>query len=157
MSNKKRLSDDDFDALVDSFQKESFDDAREAFGDIGFERWRNPKYNGPLKDAGCQAALKGKCGDTIEIFLKFTNDTVEKASYVTNGCASSQLAGSFTAELALGHTAEELFSLTPTDVLNKIGKLPDNDQHCTELAIQVLHECVNSYLIKNTAKLTQPS
>lgn len=152
MSNKKRLSDNDFEALVASFQEESFKDAREAYGDIGFERWRNPKYNGPLKDASCQAALKGKCGDTIQIFLIFKNKTVESASYITNGCASSQLAGSFTAELAMGHTAEELFSLTPADVLSKIGKLPDDDQHCTELAIQVLHECVNSYCIKNAGK-----
>lgn len=151
MSNKKRLSDSDFEELVNSFQEESFKEAREAFGDIGFQRWRNPKYNGPLDDATCQAALKGKCGDTIHIFLKFNNQTVEKASYTTSGCASSQLAGSFTAELSLGHTAEELFSITPTDVLNKIGKLPDDDQHCTELAIQVLHECVNNYLIENTA------
>ncbi len=38
MSNKKRLSDDEFDALVDSFQQESFKDAKNAYGEKGFER-----------------------------------------------------------------------------------------------------------------------
>ncbi|MGL1930900.1 MAG: iron-sulfur cluster assembly scaffold protein [Desulfotalea sp.] len=152
MSSKKRLSDSDFEALVSSLQDQSFEEAKNAYGDIGFERWRNPKLSGPLEDADCQLALTGKCGDTIQLFLKFNDMKVEKASYTTTGCASSQLAGSFTAELSLGRTAEEIFSLTPADVLNKIGKLPDDDQHCTDLAIQVLHECTNNYLIKQTAK-----
>lgn len=152
MSGQKRLSEDDFDALVNSIQEESFKDAREAYGDIGFERWRNPQFNGQLEDADSNLALTGKCGDTIQLFLKFDNERVAKASYTTTGCASSQLAASFTAELAHGKTAEELFSLTPDDVLNKIGKLPDDDQHCTELAIQVLHECANKYLVKTTGK-----
>ena len=140
MKDKKRLSEDDFDALVESFREESFKDAKDAYGEVGFERWRNPKFNGPLKDADSEQALTGKCGDTIKIFLNFNEQKVEKASYITSGCASSQLAGSFTAELAIGRTAEELFALTPTDVLNKIGKLPDDDSHCTELAIEVLQE-----------------
>ncbi len=152
MSNKKRLSDDDFEALVQSFQEESFADALKAYGEIGFERWRNPKFNGKMEDADTEMALTGKCGDTITIYLKFDGQKVKDASYTTTGCASSQLAGSFTAELAIGRSAEELFALTPTDVLNKIGKLPDDDQHCTELAIEVLHECANKYLIANTSR-----
>lgn len=150
MTARKKLSDSDFDALVDSFQEESFSDAKNAYGEVGFERWRNPKFTGPLDGADSEFALKGKCGDTIKIFLKFDKQRVEKASYITSGCASSQLAGSFTAELAIGRTPEELFSLTPTDILDKIGKLPDDDLHCTELAIEVLHECANNYLIKST-------
>lgn len=152
MSGRKRLSEDDFDALVNSIQEESFKDAKEAYGEIGFERWRNPRFNGPIDGADCDLALTGKCGDTIHLFLKFEDQRVAQASYTTNGCASSQLAGSFTAELAHGKTAEELFSLTPDDVLKKIGKLPDDDQHCTELATQVLHECANKYLVDNTGK-----
>lgn len=155
MNKRKKLSDNDFEALVESFQEESFKDAKEAYGEVGFERWRNPKFNGPLDDADSELALKGKCGDTIKIFLQFNNQKVEKASYITSGCASSQLAGSFTAELAIGHTAEELFSLTPADVFNKIGKLPDDDLHCTELAIEVLHECANNYLIKKATRCSR--
>lgn len=152
MSRQNKASEADFDALVERLQEESFNDAREAYGEIGFERWRNPQFNGPIEDADSQLALTGKCGDTIELFLKFEGQKVSKASYRTNGCASSQLAGSFTAELAHGCTPEGLFELTPDDVLKKIGKLPDHDQHCTELAIQVLHECANQYLVQTTGK-----
>ncbi len=152
MSRQTRVSEADFDALVDKIQEESFNEARQAYGEKGFERWRNPKFNGPIEDADSHLALTGKCGDTIELFLKFEDAKVVKASYQTNGCASSQLAGSFTAELAHGRTPEGLFELTPADVLKKIGKLPDSDQHCTELAIQVLHECTNQYLVQTAGK-----
>lgn len=152
MEEKKKLSDEEFEAIVQSLQQESFKEAKDAYGEVGFERWRNPKFNGPLQDADSHVALKGKCGDTIEIFLNFKDKKVEEASYLTTGCASSQLAGSFTAELSIGHTAEELFAISPVDVLSKIGQLPEDDQHCTELAIEVLHECANYYLVKNTVK-----
>lgn len=153
MDKRKKMSEADFDAFVNELQDKSFNDAKNAYGDVGFERWRNPKFNGPIADADCQVALTGKCGDTIQLFIKFDDGLVKQASYTTNGCASSQLAASFTAELAQGRSVEELFSLKPEDVLNKIGKLPDDDQHCTELAIQVLHECANKYLVESTKKI----
>lgn len=145
---KKRISESDFDELVQSLQDKSFSDAKSAFGEIGFERWRNPKFNGPIVDADSHASLTGKCGDTIQLFLKFNDDIVQHASYVTDGCGSSTLSGSFTAELAVGCSPEELFKLTAEDVLQKIGRLPEDDQHCATLAVETLHECVNKYLIK---------
>ena len=148
------MSDADFDMLVNELQDKSFTDAKDAYGEIGFERWRNPAFNGPIADADCQVALTGKCGDTIQLFIKFEDGHVKQASYTTDGCASSQLAGSFTAELAHGRSVEDLFSLKAEDVLKKIGRLPEDDQHCTDLAIEVLHECANTYLKESTKKAT---
>ena len=152
MGNDTRIPEDEFDALIQSLQDKSFQDAKDAFGEIGFQRWRNPKFNGPMPDADCHHLLTGKCGDTIQLFLKFKDGHVKDASYMTNGCASSQLSGSFTSELAIGRTAEELFALTPKDIVNEIGKLPEDDQHCADLAIEVLHECANKYLVSTTEK-----
>jgi hypothetical protein len=33
------------DAFIDNLQAEIFDDAKQALGERGFLRWRNPKYN----------------------------------------------------------------------------------------------------------------
>ncbi|PID77577.1 MAG: iron-sulfur cluster assembly scaffold protein [Deltaproteobacteria bacterium] len=152
MSGAKRLSDEEFDALVNSIQEQSFMEAKEAYGEKGFARWRNPKFSGVMDDADCSISLTGKCGDTIQMFLKFDGDQVARASYTTTGCASSQLAGSFTAELAIGRSVEQLFSITPDEVVREIGKLPANDQHCAELSVQVLHECANKYMLEITDK-----
>ena len=154
MSNQKKTSEADFDLLINELKEKSFNAVKEAYGENGFERWKKPAFGGPIINADCEVALTGKCGDTIKLYINFDDGVVTKASYTTDGCASSQLAGSFTAELAHGRSVEELFSLRAEDVLNAIGQLPEGDQHCSDLAIEVLHECANKYLMESTKKAT---
>lgn len=149
------MTDEAFDNLITQLQTKAFTDARAAYGDIGFERWRNPRFNGPLEDADASGGLKGGCGDTIHIYLKFRDGRVEQASYTTDGCASSSLCGSFTAELSQGRNPEELLELEPEDVLNKIGTFPEGEKHCATLAIKALQEAVNNYMISVVSKHRQ--
>lgn len=114
-----------------------------------------PRFNGPLEEADASGGLKGGCGDTIHIYLKFHDNRVEQASYTTDGCASSSLCGSFTAELAQGRNPEELLELEPEDVLNKIGTFPEGEKHCATLAIKALQEAVNNYMISVVRKHRQ--
>jgi len=55
----------DFDVVVEELQEKIFDEAKDALGEEGFQRWRNPLYNGKLEDADAHARITGKCGDTI--------------------------------------------------------------------------------------------
>lgn len=139
------LSDDEFEALVQQLQQNSFADARDAYGDKGFERWRNPRYHEPLAEPDGSSFLRGSCGDSIGISLTFRDNRVKQAAYRTDGCASSALCGSFTAELAVGKTPEELFALTADDVLDAIGRFPRDDRHCATLAIKALQRAVQEY------------
>ena len=61
----------------------------------------------------------------MEIYLKFKEGVVEKASYFTDGCGSSALCGSFTAEMANGRNPDELCAITGEDVLRMIGTFPE--------------------------------
>lgn len=142
------LNEEAFEALVEELQQKSFADARAAYGEKGFQRWRNPKFNGPLDDADTSAGVKGSCGDFIEIFLKFRDKRVEKASYVTNGCGSSALCGSFTAELAHGKDMEGLIGITPSTIIEAIGQLPASDKHCAKLSVMALHKALDEYLTR---------
>lgn len=146
------LNEQEFEKLVQQLQNQSFEDARTTFGEKGFNRWRNPRYNGPMAEADSHARIRGGCGDTMEIFLKFEDNRVIHASYVTDGCGSSALCGSFTAELAHGKSPEELFELQPEDILETIGTFPEQDAHCAKLSILTLHEALNQYLIKQVSK-----
>ena len=141
------MTDDAFEALVDNLQTKAFADARATYGDRGFERWRNPCFNGVLDDADAAGGLQGDCGDTMHIHLRFKDNRVTEASYTTDGCVSSALCGSFTAELAHGRDPEELLELEPEDVLNKIGTFPEGEKHCATLSIKALQEAVNNYMI----------
>lgn len=134
------------DDFVNELQEQIDDEAREAYGEKGFQRWRNPRYQGRMADYDAHARLTGQCGDTIEIYLKFDNDRVEEASFFTDGCASSTICGSFAAELALGKDPDGLTEITGDAVLREIGRLPKDDMHCADLAAAAVQEALSSYM-----------
>lgn len=141
------MTDEEFDAFVDKLQGEVLTEALCAYGEKGFQRWRNPRYHGRMEKADGYGRVTGGCGDTIEMYLKVQNNTVIEASYTTTGCGSSGLCGSFTAELAIGREVEELFDLKGEDILDYIGTFPEKEQHCAHLAVETLHEAANEYLV----------
>lgn len=138
----------DLDKFLDNLQEEIFDEAKESFGEKGFERWRNPRFHGKMESPDAFASLTGSCGDTMEIYLKFSDNRVKDASYFTNGCASSALCGSFASELAIGRDPDELADITGELVLKTVGKLPDEDTHCSGLAASTLQEALSCYMKK---------
>lgn len=144
------MNDDDFEAIVGRIQQEVFTEARKVYGDVGFERWRKTRYNGRMADADGFARIRGGCGDTMEIYLKFRDGVVEKASYVTDGCGSSALCGSFTAEMAIGKNPDELYLISGEEVLAQIGRFPKEEEHCATLATETLHEALHCYMLKQT-------
>ena len=136
----------DLDTYLDNLQEQIFEEAREAYGEKGFQRWRHPRHAGRMKNPDCQARLTGQCGDTMEIYLKFENNRVKDASYFTDGCASSSLSGSFAAELALGKDPDELTAITAESIIREIGRLPEADQHCAYLAAETIQEALHDYM-----------
>ena len=138
---------DNFDDFVNNLQEQIFDEARDAYGEKGFERWHNPRFNGKMEFPDGHARITGECGDTIEIFLKFENNRVQQATYFTDGCASSSICGSFAAELAIGKDPDELTDISGVTVVGKIGRLPAADRHCADLAAATLQEALSNYMI----------
>jgi nitrogen fixation NifU-like protein len=143
------------DEFVNNLQAEIFEDAKQALGERGFQRWRNPKFNGRMENPDAYAIVTGECGDTMEIFLKFKNNRVSTASYFTNGCASSTVSGSFAAELTLGKNPDELVDITAEKVLNAIGRLPEEDQHCASLSARTVQEALTHYMSNLVKKTTR--
>jgi len=73
------------DEFLADLQEKIFDEAKEALGQRGFDRWRNPRFRGELPNPDAHARLQGTCGDTMEIFLEFEKGRVKAASYRTDG------------------------------------------------------------------------
>ncbi len=134
------------DEFIDNLQAEIFEEAKQALGERGFQRWRTPKFKGRMEDPDGYAKVTGECGDTMELFFKFENNRVSNASYSTNGCASSTVSGSFAAELTIGKDPDEIADITAENVLNAIGRLPKEDQHCAGLAARTIQEALTHYM-----------
>ena len=140
------MDNQEFDALINKIQDEVFAEAKNALGEKGFDRWRNPKFCGVIDNAHSHARMKGSCGDTMQMYLLVDDDCIKQVSYITDGCSSSSIAGSFTAEMAMGKTLTEVLDMTGEDVLGEIGTFPEAEKHCAHLAVSTLHEAVNNFV-----------
>lgn len=148
---------DKFDRFVSDLQERIFDEAREAYGEKGFERWRNPRFNGRMASADSSARVTGNCGDSIEIYLQIENNRVTAASYCTDGCGSSNICGSFAAELAIGKELDAVADIDGGAVLDAVGRLPEYDRHCADLAAAALQEALSRYMQRSAAGGRPPS
>ena len=142
----------ELDDFVQDLQNRIYDETREAYGDIAFERWLNPLYMGSIDNPDGYGRVTGSCGDTMQIFLKFENDRISEASFQTDGCGSSAVCGSFAAEMALGKNPEEITEITGEKILGKLGGLPKEDEHCAFLSAETLQDALHEYMVKQTQK-----
>jgi nitrogen fixation NifU-like protein len=139
---------DRIDDFISGLQEQIFEETRAAYGEVGFQRWRNPLYRGAMKNADGYGRLTGTCGDTMQIFLKIEKDKVKAASFLTDGCGSSAVCGSLAAELSLGRTPDELMDFTGEKILDVLGVFPEEDKHCAFLAAETVQAAIGDYMKK---------
>lgn len=140
------------DDFVRNLQKQIYVETRDAYGEEVFQRWLNPVHEGMIDKPDGYSRLTGRCGDTMEIFLKFEDEQVKEASYRTDGCGSSNAAGSCAVEMALGRNPDEILEITGQAILGKLVGLPEAEEHCAFLAAEALQEALNDYMIKKHRK-----
>ena len=104
-----------------------------------------PANFGPLRGASGNARVTGPCGDTMELWLHVEHGHVVRATFTTDGCGHSLLAGSACARLAENKTLEEAMQIEQEDVLGAVGGLPEESRHCALLAANTLKEAVADY------------
>ena len=82
----------------------------------------------------------------MEIWLKVNNDTITRATFMTDGCGTSIAAGSMVTELARGKSIVQALRIGQQDVLDALSGLPEDSEHCALLAADTLKEAVKEYL-----------
>lgn len=137
---------DELDRIIQAMQASINEDTRAVWGEDAFQRWSAPPNLGQLPDADGQAELRGSCGDTMAMYLKFDGDRVQAATFETDGCGPSVVCGSVAAEMAVGKTAEEILDIAGGQILNRAGQIPEDHHHCAFLAASTLHEAVHRYM-----------
>lgn len=121
------------------------------FSYAAFERWMNPIYKGTIDNPDGYARLTGRCGETIEIGLKFDREHVSEAAFLTDGCAAITVCGSFAAEMVIGKRPEEVLEITGETIMETVGSFPKNEAHCAFLAAETLEAALHDYMGKQTA------
>jgi len=116
--------------------------------EIAFQDWLNTLQSGAPADPDGHACLTGKCGETIEIFLKFEGERVKEAAYRTNGCIASRVCAALAVQMAKGKTSEDLLDITGEAIIEKLDGFPKEEGHCAFLAAETLQEALHSYMLR---------
>ena len=93
------------------------------------------------------------CGDMMKVWLKINPQTekIEDFKWQTFGCASAIASTSALSEMVLekgGKTIDEALTITPQDIMARLGGLPQINVHCSVLGDQALAAAVNDYFKK---------
>ncbi len=118
----------------------------EVYSETAVEHSMNPRNIGELADADGFARVTGPCGDTMQLWLKLKGETILEVCFLTDGCGTSIASGSMVTELAKGKKLSQAQRISPKDVLDALGGLPEESEHCALLAADTLKAAIKDYL-----------
>ena len=130
----------------DELQELIIKDARKIYSETAIDHFITPRNLGDMEDADGFARVTGLCGDTIEIWLKVKDGTIANATFITDGCGTSIASGSMITEIAKGKSVGQVWKISQQDVLNALGGLPEESEHCALLAANTLKEAIRDHL-----------
>ena len=132
----------DIDKLAEELQSMMWTGYSEAVVDHA----QNPRNLGSIPNADGFASITGSCGDNMEIWLNVNDGVISEVGFWTSGCGSSVVAGSMATELAKGKSLPAASKISQQDILNALGGLPEESEHCALLASNAVKEAIKNYL-----------
>ena len=130
----------------EQFEELMKQEMRKIYSEAAVEHSMNPRNLGELEDADGFGRVTGPCGDTMHMWLKVKDGTIRTASFLTDGCGTTIASGSMVTELAKGKNIAKALKISGEDVLNALGGLPEESQHCALLAANTLKAAIKDYL-----------
>lgn len=120
---------------------------RKIYSEAVVEHSMDPRNLGELEDANGFARVTGPCGDTMSMWLKVNGATIINASFMTDGCGTTIASGSMVTEMVKGKSISEARKTTQRDVLDALGGLPQESEHCALLAENTLKAAIRDYIV----------
>lgn len=115
------------------------------------DHFENPRNSGDiLKADGIGYAGKPAKGITIKMSVKVEKGVIKDVKFKTAGCATSIASASMTTELAKGIPVDEALFLSPEDISQALGGIPEEKKYCSELAVDALLEALTDYCTRST-------
>ena len=106
------------------------------------ERAQQPHNYGAIQPYNGHGEITGSCGDTMECWVRVTDDRITDIGFTTSGCASSRAAGSMATELARDQSLHVAEHIEQADILGALGGLPAESEHCALLASNTLKAAI---------------
>jgi nitrogen fixation NifU-like protein len=121
-------------------------DASQIYSETVIDHAIHPRNLGDMQDFDGFGRVTGSCGDTMEVRLKVRNNTINDITFITDGCGTSIASGSMMTELAKSRNISIALRICAQDVLEALGGLPEESQHCALLAANTLKAAIRDYI-----------
>lgn len=117
------------------------------FSSTVMDHFHNPRRVGTLMPhTGLGLAGSMEEGRFVQITVRLEEGRIAAARFKTYGCVPAIAAGDCLAEWVEGMTMDEARTLTPQDLIARLGGLPPQRQFCAALAIQALRNALEAAL-----------
>ena len=113
-------------------------DSEAGFSAIARDHAMYPRHLGPPQSWGGRARITGPCGDTMEFWVTVEDGCVKRVWFTTDGCGSSLACGSMATTLCRGRQVGEAMEIAQADILEALGGIPAESEHCALLAAGTL-------------------
>ena len=135
----------DFDEFIEGLQQDIIEEEKAIYSKKVIDEYNNPKNAGRMKDPDTHGIISGPCGDTMEIYLKISDDRIVGAMFMTDGCGATIACGSMITTMVMGKDINDIMGLTNKDLINALDGLPEENLHCAALAVNTLHKAIDRY------------
>lgn len=109
------------------------------------EHISNPRNVGEIENpSGLGDVTNEVCLDRIRLTVRVEGAVLSEAKVKASGCPPTIAAASVLSELIIGRPVRELSSLTRKDITDALGHLPTAKAHCAALALDALHQALES-------------
>lgn len=130
----------------DELQEMVMADAHEIYSDTVIDHAMQPRNIGEIRDASGFARITGPCGDTMEMWVRVSNDVITGVRFMTDGCGPSIASGSMVTEMVKGKNINGVLEIDQDDVLSSLGGLPEESEHCALLAASTIKAAIRDYM-----------
>ena len=128
-------------------QEKIMEQIKKRYSQTVIDHWQNPRNFRRIENPDGYARVKGPCGDTMEMFIKIKEGTISECAFQTDGCGTAIACGSIATEIARDKSfTQALASVSSDEILEKLGGLPEEDEHCAHLAAETIIRALADFL-----------
>jgi nitrogen fixation protein NifU and related proteins len=108
----------------------------------------NDTYFGRMNAPTVAAAVRGPCGDQMEMYLLIEDGIIEEIRCCTDGCGYTRAFGTAVARRASGLSVREALGISALDIIDAERQLPREGRHCAILAVSTLYRAIAQYMLQ---------
>jgi len=119
------------------------------YTDILREHFEHPRNVGEIPDAdGVGAVGDPTCGDSMKVWIKVEDNHITHITFKCQGCPAAIATGSIMTEMVKGMHIDDAYRVTDEVIVDALGGLPDDKQHCSNLGATGLYRAIMNWVVR---------